>query len=151
MQQSDLLLRFLTPGFFFFFFSNSRIRPLTCSDVYEFHLLRGLPGSLLPLGLYQITCFGTRPSSVLSTCSSQCCLFILILSLIENIPNCLLMSSFLISSSDVQPFTDLKNRISAACSIILPAVILPRPRPVSRSLPTLIVWLCPAWRRRGEE
>jgi hypothetical protein len=77
--------------------SNSRIRPLACSGFYELHLLRGLPGSLLPLGLYQIACFGTRPSSILSTCSSQSCLYLIILSLTENTPN-----SFLISAIEVR-------------------------------------------------
>jgi hypothetical protein len=99
-----------------FFFSNLRISPLACSGFYEFHLLRGLARSLLPLGLYQRACFGTRPSYTLSTCSSQSCLCLLIPSLIENTPNSFLISSFLILSSLVLPFTDLKNRISAACS-----------------------------------
>jgi hypothetical protein len=60
---------------------------LACSGFFEFQLLRGLPGSLLPVGLYQRACFGTRPSSVLSTCSSQSCLYLLILSFIENTSN----------------------------------------------------------------
>jgi hypothetical protein len=94
-----------------FFFSNSRINPLACSSFYEFHILRGLPGSLLPLGLYQRACFSTRPPSILPTCSSQSCLCLLILSLIENTPNSFLISSFLILSSLVYPFTDLKNHI----------------------------------------
>jgi hypothetical protein len=51
-----------------YFFSISRIRSLAYSGFYEFHLLRGLPGSLLPLGLYQRACSGTHPSSSLSTC-----------------------------------------------------------------------------------
>jgi hypothetical protein len=46
-------------NFFFFSSSNSRIRSLVCSGFYEFHLLCGLPGSLLPSGLYQRACFGT--------------------------------------------------------------------------------------------
>jgi hypothetical protein len=47
------------------------------------------------LGLYQRACFGTRPSSILSTCSSQSCLYLLILSLTENTPNSFLISTFL--------------------------------------------------------
>jgi hypothetical protein len=43
-----------TPTFLF----NSRITPMACTGFYEFHLLHGLPGSLLPLGLYQRACFG---------------------------------------------------------------------------------------------
>jgi hypothetical protein len=76
------------------FFSNLRIRPLF--GFYELHLLLGLRGSLLPLGLYQRAFFGTRPSSILSTCSSQSCLLLLILSIIENTHNYFLTSSFLI-------------------------------------------------------
>jgi hypothetical protein len=38
-----------TTGSLFFFFFNSRIRPLACSGFYEFHLLRGLSGAHSPV------------------------------------------------------------------------------------------------------
>jgi hypothetical protein len=70
--------------FLFFFYSNSRIRPMAHSGFYEFHLLHGLQGSLFHSGLYQKACFATCPSFTLSTCPSQPCLYLLILLLTEN-------------------------------------------------------------------
>jgi hypothetical protein len=84
--------------FFFFFFCFARVKillillPLKDYVNGLFRLLwipnsRGLPGSVLPLGLYQRACFDTRPSSILFTCSSQSCPYLPVLSFIESTPN----------------------------------------------------------------
>jgi hypothetical protein len=62
--------------------SNSIIRPMACSGFYELHLLRGLPRSLLPLGLHREAC-----SSLAHT--SQSCLYLPVLPFVENTPNSL--------------------------------------------------------------
>jgi hypothetical protein len=112
--------------FFFFSSSDSRIRPMAYPGFYEFHLLRGLAGSLLPSGQHPTGCFGTRPSPVLSACSCKPRECPLVLSLIENTPNSFLISSFLISSNIVHRFTVLMNRISAAynCCVSLVLTVL---------------------------
>jgi hypothetical protein len=99
--------------FLFFFSSSSRIRLLASSVFYKFHLLHGLLGSLLLLGLYQGVCFGTRFSSIISACSSRSCLYILTVSFAENTRKHFLLSAFLILSTLVFPFANLRNRISA--------------------------------------
>jgi hypothetical protein len=110
---------------------------LACSGFYKFRLLRGLPGSLFPLCLYQTACFGARPSSFISTCS---CLRLLILSLIENTPNYFLLSSFLILSTLVHLFTDLKNRVSAACNFCVSLFIIVQHSLPYSSVGTAITW-----------
>jgi hypothetical protein len=47
--------------FIYLLFSNSRITQIDCSSFYEFRLVRGLPGSFLPLGLCQRASFDTHP------------------------------------------------------------------------------------------
>jgi hypothetical protein len=64
--------------------SSSRVRLMAYSGFYKSHLLHGLPGSLLPLDLYQTPCFNTCSAPILTTYASLSCLHFLILSVIEN-------------------------------------------------------------------
>jgi hypothetical protein len=66
--------------------------------------LHGLPGSLLPLGIYQRSFFSIP--YMFSSCLSQSCLYSLILAFIENNPYSFLKPSFLILSSLANFFTE---------------------------------------------
>jgi hypothetical protein len=83
------------------------------SSFYDFHLLHGLPGFLIPLSLCRTACIRTLPSSILSTCSSNLVCIFLFCDLLKALPIFCSTSSFLIVSSHAHPLTDLRNRISA--------------------------------------
>jgi hypothetical protein len=72
-----------------------------CSRFCEFRLIYCQQGTFVYLVLYQRASFGHSSVFHLFTCSSQSCLCRLVLSCIKHAPNSFLLSSFLISSSEV--------------------------------------------------
>lgn len=103
-----------------------KLFPVPFEDI--FCGLRGVPMFLLPLGWYCGIFLSIRVFSILLKCYTRYCYMF---SFNSNTFTSLQISQFSILSSFVQPFTFLKNHISAAC-------ILLRVRFVPKLLPKIV-------------
>ena len=105
---------FSRKGLFFAFYllllllRHSRIRRHHLfRSLISWHLLRGLPTSLFPLAAYCKTCRVSLFASIQPICSIHLSLHFSILAFTENKPKSFLISSFLILSFRVHPFTSV--------------------------------------------